>query len=230
MTLTAGVVAVQGDVAEHAAAIERACAARGRDVTVREVRHSGVIPGCDLLAVPGGESTTISRFVHREGLADEIRAHVDAGKPLFATCAGLILVSQDAGDDRVNELGLLDVTVERNAFGRQRDSFEAALDVDGLDEPFPAVFIRAPAIDAVGDAAVIARVDGRPVAVRQGPILGTAFHPELTADDRLHERAFFGSEADAAPTVSAGSGEGVSTDATVPDEAARTDATTSDDA
>ncbi len=191
MSLTAGVVAVQGDVAEHVGAIERACARRDRAVEVVEVRESGQVPDCDLLAMPGGESTTISRLVHAEGIAPEIRDHVATGKPLFATCAGLIVASRDAADDRVAELDLLDVTVERNAFGRQKDSFEAALDVAGLEDPFPAVFIRAPAIDEVGDADVLATWDGRPVAVRQGSVLGTAFHPELTPDDRLHGLAFF---------------------------------------
>ncbi|WP_049914336.1 pyridoxal 5'-phosphate synthase glutaminase subunit PdxT [Haloterrigena salina] len=205
MSLTAGVVAVQGDVAEHAAAIERAAAARGREVTVREIRESGLVPDCDLLAMPGGESTTISRLVHSEGIAPEIRAHVEAGKPLLATCAGLIVASSDPNDDRVEELGLLDVGVERNAFGRQRDSFEAPLAVDGLadDDPYPAVFIRAPAIDNVdgGDAAVLASWDGRPVAVKQGPVVGTAFHPELTPDSRIHGLAFFENEAATVPVL-----------------------------
>ena len=192
MTLRAGVVAVQGDVSEHASAIERAAAAHDRAVTVEEIRASGIVPECDLLLVPGGESTTISRLVHREGIAPEIASHVSAGKPLLATCAGLILVSSDANDDRVETLDLLDVTVERNAFGRQKDSFEAPLDVTGLDEPFPAVFIRAPVIDSVGEEVeVLAEWDGNPVAVRQGPIVGTAFHPELTPDSRIHDLAFF---------------------------------------
>ncbi|ELY49020.1 pyridoxal 5'-phosphate synthase glutaminase subunit PdxT [Natronorubrum bangense] len=193
MSLTAGVVAVQGDVEEHAAAIERAAQAHGREVTVHEIRNAGLVPDCDLLAMPGGESTTISRLLHSEGIAAEIQAHVEAGKPLLATCAGLIVASSDPNDDRVDELSLLDVTVERNAFGRQKDSFEAPLDVAGLDEPYPAVFIRAPAIDDVsdGNAAVLASWDGRPVAVQQGPIVGTAFHPELTPDSRIHGLAFF---------------------------------------
>jgi 5'-phosphate synthase pdxT subunit len=192
MSLTAGVVAVQGDVSEHADAIRRAAAARGRDATVREVREAGVVPGCDLLSMPGGESTTISRLLAREGVDDEVRAHVADGKPLLATCAGLIVAARDAGDDRVETLGVLDVAIERNAFGRQRDSFEAHVDVAGLDEPFPAVFIRAPTIaDVDDDADVLAAVDGRPVAVRQGPVVGTAFHPELTPDDRIHDLAFF---------------------------------------
>ena len=192
MTLQAGVVAVQGDVSEHAEAIERAGAAHGTETSVVEIRESGLVPDCDALLLPGGESTTISRLVHREGIAREIEAHVAAGKPLLATCAGLILLSTDANDDRVDTLDLLDVTVERNAFGRQRDSFEAPLDVVGLDDPFPAVFIRAPVVGSVGeDVEVLATWEDHPVAVRQGPIIGTAFHPELTPDPRIHDLAFF---------------------------------------
>jgi 5'-phosphate synthase pdxT subunit len=192
MTLVAGVVAVQGDVAEHAVAIRRAAASHGEDADVREIREAGVVPECDVLLLPGGESTAISRLLARAGVDDEIGAHAAAGKPVLATCAGLIVASRDANDDRVETLDLLDVGVERNAFGRQRDSFEAPLSVDGLDEPFPAVFIRAPAIADVGAGVdVLARWDGRPVAVRQGPVLGTAFHPELTGDSRIHDLAFF---------------------------------------
>lgn len=191
MSLTAGVVAVQGDVAEHADAIRRAGEACGEAVAVRKVREARVVPECDLLAIPGGESTTISRLLREGEIADEVEAHVEAGKPLLATCAGMIVTSRDAGDDRVEPLGLVDVDVERNAFGRQKDSFEAPLDVTGLDEPFHAVFIRAPAIEAVGEAEVLATWEGRPVAVRDGPVVATAFHPELTRDDRMHGLAFF---------------------------------------
>jgi 5'-phosphate synthase pdxT subunit len=189
--IRAGVVAVQGDVSEHAAAIERAAAAHGEEAEVREVRRSGIVPECDVLLIPGGESTTISKLVHEEGIAPEIRAHVEAGKPVLATCAGLIVASTDAGDDRVDTLGLVDATVDRNAFGRQVDSFEAPLDVVGLEEPFPAVFIRAPVVESVGDAEVLAEWDDTPVAVRDGPVLATAFHPELTDDVRIHRLAFF---------------------------------------
>ncbi|MFW6436051.1 MAG: pyridoxal 5'-phosphate synthase glutaminase subunit PdxT [Halococcoides sp.] len=189
MSLTAGVIAVQGDVSEHAAAIEAVAASQGRAVDVQEVRSGGIVPECDWLAIPGGESTTISRLLAREGIDEEIRAHVEAGKPVLATCAGLIVLAHCA-DDRVDSLGLIDATVRRNAFGRQRDSFEAPLDVTGLEEPFHAVFIRAPVIESVGAADVIARHDGRPVAVRDGSIVGTAFHPELTDDDRIHRLVF----------------------------------------
>ena len=190
--MIAGVIAVQGDVSEHAAAIRRAATAHDVDCEVREIRTSGTVPECDVLLMPGGESTTISRLLADEGIDDEIRAHVEAGKPILATCAGLIVASTDAKDDRVRTLDLLDVSVDRNAFGRQKDSFEAPLDIDDLDEPFPAVFIRAPLIDAVDDEVeVVADWEGNPVAVRQGPIVATSFHPELTPDTRLHQLAFF---------------------------------------
>lgn len=193
MTLRAGVLAVQGDVSEHGDAIRRAAAAHDQTAEVVEIREAGVVPDCDVLLLPGGESTTISRLIHREGIADEIEAHVEAGKPVLATCAGLIVSATDAQDDRVDTLNVVDVSVERNAFGRQKDSFEAPLDVDGLDDPFPAVFIRAPTIDSVGDGVeTLASVEGRPVAVRQGNVLGTSFHPELTDDSRIHGLAFFG--------------------------------------
>jgi len=190
--LNAGVIAVQGDVAEHAEAIERAADRHGESCTVETVRSSGTVPDCDLLLVPGGESTTISRLLAEEGIDEEIKAFAAAGKPMLATCAGLIVASADPKDDRVSALDILDVSVDRNAFGRQKDSFETRLDVAGLGEPFPAVFIRAPTIDSVGDGVeVLASVDGRPVAVRQDNVLGTSFHPELTDDSRIHGLAFF---------------------------------------
>lgn len=190
--MRAGVIAVQGDVREHAAAIERAARSHGEAAEVVEVRRSGLVPDCDVLLMPGGESTTISKLLHREGIAGEVRDHVAAGKPVLATCAGLIVAASDAKDERVETLELLDVSVDRNAFGRQKDSFEAPLDVEGLAEPFPAVFIRAPLIDRVGDdATVLARWEGDPVMVRQGPVVGTSFHPELTDDHRVHDLAFF---------------------------------------
>ena len=190
--MKAGVIAVQGDVAEHAAAVRNAAAAHGESAEVVAIRDSGTVPDCDVLLMPGGESTTISRLLHREGIAPEIRDHVAAGKPVLATCAWLIVCSRDAKDDRVDALGVVDVSVDRNAFGRQKDSFEAPIPVAGLAEPFHAVFIRAPVIDDVGDdVETLATVDGRPVAVRDGPVVATAFHPELTDDPRIHDLAFF---------------------------------------
>jgi 5'-phosphate synthase pdxT subunit len=192
MTLTAGVIAVQGDVSEHAAAIRRAANAHGEQADVYEVRTAGLVPDCDVLLMPGGESTTISRLLQQEGIAEEIDVHVRAGKPLLATCAGLIVASRDAKDERVTTLDLVDVTVDRNAFGRQQDSFETMLAIDELDDPFPAVFIRAPLIDDVGpETTVLATHEGRPVTVRDGPVVATSFHPELTNDSRLHDLAFF---------------------------------------
>ena len=193
--LKAGVIAVQGDVAEHTAAIRRAAERHGESVDVEEIRTAGTVPDCDLLLMPGGESTTISRLLAEEGIDEELRVFAAAGKPMLVTCAGLIVASRDAKDDRVDTLDVLDVTVDRNAFGRQKDSFEAALDVAGLGDPFPSVFIRAPVIDGVGDGVkVLAEFDGRPVAVRQDNVVGTAFHPELTDDSRLHGLAFFDAE------------------------------------
>jgi len=182
-----GVVGVQGDVTEHGEAFERAGDALGVEVEAVAVRDSGTVPDCDALSIPGGESTTISRLTHREGIDEEIRGHVKDGKPVLATCAGLILMSNPK-DERVRSLGLLDVDVERNAFGGQRESFETDLDVRGLDEPFHAVFIRAPVVERVGDGVdVLAEFRDDVVAVRQDSVLGTAFHPELTADHRIHE-------------------------------------------
>jgi 5'-phosphate synthase pdxT subunit len=193
--MKAGVIAVQGDVSEHADAVCRAAASHGVDAEVVEIRDAGVVPDCDVLLMPGGESTTISRLLREEEIDREIRDHVAADKPLLATCAGLIVASRDAKDDRVATLNVLDVSVDRNAFGRQADSFEAPLDVLGLDEPFPAVFIRAPVIDEVGAGVeVLAEWDDDPVAVKQGSVIATSFHPELTPDSRIHDLAFFRQE------------------------------------
>jgi 5'-phosphate synthase pdxT subunit len=192
MTITAGVVAVQGDVSEHATAVRRAANRHGETADVIEIRTAGHVPSCDVLLLPGGESTTISRLLRQEGLDEEIRAHVAAGKPILATCAGLIVAARDAKDDRVSTIDILDISVDRNAFGRQTESFEAPLDVAGLEDPFPAVFIRAPVIDTVGEGvSVLATWEGKPVAVRDGPVVGTAFHPELTGDSRMHDLALF---------------------------------------
>ena len=200
--IQAGVVAVQGDVSEHAAAIRRAGESHSISVEIVEIRQSGVVPDCDVLLIPGGESTAISRLLDREGIDTEIQAHVEAGKPVLATCAGLIIAARDAKDDRVETLDIIDVTVDRNAFGRQIDSFEAPLDVDGLDEPFPAVFIRAPVIDAAGeDATVLAQWEDNPVAVQDGAVVATAFHPELTPDSRIHDLAFFANQNDNVDTA-----------------------------
>lgn len=183
MGVEVGVVGVQGDVPQHTAAVKQAFS----DVIVHQIRTSGTVPSCDLLVLPGGESTTISHLLRETGIAGEIQTHVDAGKPLLATCAGLIVSATTVSDDRIDPLGFLDITVDRNAYGRQRDSFEAPLDVVGFEESFPGVFIRAPRIAAAGDVEVLARHGDEPVAVQSGPVIGASFHPELTGDSRFLE-------------------------------------------
>lgn len=198
MTKTAGVIGVQGDVSEHVAAIRRAAAEHEVTVDVVEIRDAGIVPECDYLAIPGGESTTISRLLHSEGIAEEIVAHVSDNKPVLATCAGLIVASCSANDERVRPLGVLDVTVDRNAFGRQKDSFEAVISINGIPDPFPAVFIRAPVVTEVGPGVrVLAEVQDNIVAVCDPPVVGTAFHPELTPGTAVHEFAFFDQSVDA---------------------------------
>jgi pyridoxal 5'-phosphate synthase pdxT subunit len=189
--LTIGVLAVQGDFAEHAAMLRRAAAtsADGRAVQVREVRTPRDLQGLDGLIVPGGESTTIGKLLVAYGLEAPIRAAAEAGLPVWGTCAGMILLARDiVGGEPDGRIGLMDLTVQRNAFGRQLDSFEVELAFSGLDRPIHAVFIRAPLVERVGPAAeVLARLpDGRVVAAREGNLLATAFHPELTPDTRLH--------------------------------------------
>lgn len=183
-----GVLALQGDVSEHVLALERA--GNGK-VQVVEVRKSGQIEECQALVLPGGESTTICRQLKSSGLIEELKAAALSGKPILATCAGLVLVSQEVGGDsgsHVKPLGLMDIKISRNAFGPQRESFEADLQIKGLDKPYRAVFIRAPAIAQVGrNVEVLARVGEAVVAARQKNLLALAFHPELTEDPRIHQ-------------------------------------------
>jgi 5'-phosphate synthase pdxT subunit len=167
-----GVLALQGDFEAHARALEELGA------QARIVRTAEDLEGLDGLVIPGGESTTMTLGIEREGLAEPLRELVRSGKPVLGTCAGLIMLDRE-------HLGLLDVSARRNAFGRQVDSFEADLELDGA--PVRAVFIRAPWVDAHGDGVeVLAEVDGHPVAVREGNVTAVAFHPELTDDRRLH--------------------------------------------
>ncbi len=177
-----GVLALQGDVVEHVYALERAGA------RVVEVRTPEDLAGIDALVVPGGESTTVIRLIERFGLAQPIKERVHAGMPFWGTCMGMIVAAHDVADMQQDTLDLLDVTVRRNAFGRQVDSAEVPLAVPALGaEPFPAVFIRAPWIERTGPAVeTLAERDGHGVMVRQNNVLGTSFHPELTGDDRVH--------------------------------------------
>jgi pyridoxal 5'-phosphate synthase pdxT subunit len=180
-----GVLAVQGDFAEHAAMLRRA----DPDVAVREVRTPRDLVGLHGLIVPGGESTTIGKLLVAYGLEAPIREAASQGLPVWGTCAGMILLARDIlGGEPDGRIGLMDLTVRRNAFGRQVDSFEVDLPFDGLDRPLHAVFIRAPMVERVGpEAQALASLpDGRVVAARQGNLLATAFHPELTPDISLH--------------------------------------------
>jgi len=184
--LCIGVIALQGDVSEHVLAMQRALQGRGE---VLEVRKPGQIAQCDGLVLPGGESTTICRQLESSGMAEELQRAARSGVPILATCAGLVLVSKRIeGDGKVKPLGLMDIKIGRNAFGSQRESFEADLEVQGLEQPYRAVFIRAPAIVEVGEGVqVLARVGEAVVAARQKRILALAFHPELTSDMRFHQ-------------------------------------------
>jgi len=184
-----GVLALQGDVSEHVSALQRAVQSVGKAIEVVEVRKPGQMEICQALVLPGGESTTIRRQLDSSGLGEELKAAALSGKPILATCAGMVLVSSEIeGDKRVRPLGLMDIRINRNAFGPQRESFEADLDVKGLDGPYRAVFIRAPAIASIGSGVdVLARVDRSVVAARQKNLLALAFHPELTDDPRIHQ-------------------------------------------
>ena len=179
---TIGVLALQGDFAEHEALLERL------GVEAREVRVPADLEGLDGLIIPGGESTTITRLMAMYGLLEPLRAFA-AHRPMWGTCAGAIVMAKRATDLDREGLNLMDITVERNAFGRQVDSFEVDLEIKGMaGPPLHAVFIRAPLIRQVDDGVeVVAQLeDGRIVAARQGHLLVTSFHPELTLDDRMH--------------------------------------------
>ena len=187
-----GVLAVQGAVSEHLDALRRAAAKRGWDVEAVAVRTPADLASVHGLILPGGESTTISRLLRSGHLQDSVVERAKSGNlALFGTCAGLILLSSkavhDVADKDIQLLGLLDAEVDRNAFGRQKDSFESALTVAGLGK-IPAVFIRAPVLTKTwAPTEVLAQNERGIVAVRKGRILGTAFHPELTEDTQLHE-------------------------------------------
>ena len=191
-----GVIAIQGDVEEHIKALKATLAEMGENENgeVIRIKHRGIVSSCDAIVIPGGESTTIGRLMEREGITEELRDAAEEGKPLLGTCAGMILLARE-GDEEVKKtgqplLGLMDVRVKRNAFGRQRESFEAPLKMSIFDEPFPGVFIRAPCITHAADTVdVLATLDddiNRIVAARQGNIMALAFHPELTGDRRIH--------------------------------------------
>ncbi len=206
--LVVGVLAVQGDVREHL----RALAECG--VVARRVRRPGELDDVDALVIPGGESTTISKLCVEFGLAEPIRKRLAGGMPAYGSCAGMILLASEVLDGRPDQIsfGGIEMTVRRNAFGRQVDSFEAPVELAGVDgEPVHAVFIRAPWVETVGPhVEVLGRVTdgpavGRIVAVRQGSLLATSFHPELTGDLRVHQ-FFVDMARDATAVVDAAAG------------------------
>jgi 5'-phosphate synthase pdxT subunit len=176
-----GVLALQGAVAEHIRGIVMAGA---EGVVVKRTEQLAELDG---IILPGGESTTIGKLMRTYGFIDALREFSAAGKPVFGTCAGLIVIAKEITGQPEAHLELMDITVARNAFGRQRESFETDLPIKGIDENVRAVFIRAPLIEKVGpEVDVLATYDGQIVAARQGHLLAASFHPELTDDFRLH--------------------------------------------
>ncbi|MDK1473422.1 pyridoxal 5'-phosphate synthase glutaminase subunit PdxT [Streptomyces sp. 549] len=179
-----GVLALQGDVREHLAALE------GAGAQARQVRRPEELAGVDGLVIPGGESTTISKLAVAFGLMEPLRARVAAGLPVYGSCAGMIMLADKILDPRSGQetVGGIDMIVRRNAFGRQNESFEAAVEMIGVEGgAVEGVFIRAPWVESTGARVeVLAEVDGHPVAVRQDGLLATSFHPELTGDHRVH--------------------------------------------
>jgi 5'-phosphate synthase pdxT subunit len=181
MPPTVGVLALQGDFREHIAMVEALGA------TSSEIRLPADLAAVDALILPGGESTTMGKLAERYDLIEPMRTAITAGLPTLGTCAGMILLASSTTGPPQPLLEVLDVVVERNAFGRQVDSFEADVAIAGWEQPFPAVYIRAPWISKVGDGVeVLGESDGHPVMVRFRNILATSFHPELTSDPRIH--------------------------------------------
>jgi len=177
-----GVLALQGAVAEHIRSLKQT----GTETAV--VKRVEQLEDLDGIVIPGGESTTIGKLMRTYGFIDALRKFSQQGKPIFGTCAGLIVMAKEITGQQEAHLQLMDIKVSRNAFGRQRESFEADLEVKGIAERVRAVFIRAPLIDSVGDGVeVLATYQGQIVAARQGHLLATSFHPELTDDHRMHD-------------------------------------------
>lgn len=177
---TIGVLGLQGAFREHVRSVE---AAGAKGLVVKKKEQLDEIDG---LIIPGGESTTMRRLIDKYDFLEPIRAFGKSGKPIFGTCAGLILLASEIDGSYDVHLGVMDIKVRRNAFGRQRDSFEASLDIEGVADDFNAVFIRAPYVEDVGeDTKVLARYDGHIVAAQQGHYLACSFHPELTDDHRI---------------------------------------------
>lgn len=191
MGMRIGVIAIQGNIEEHVNAIMKALEQSKRRGDILKIKHRGIVPMCDALIIPGGESTTLGRLMEIEGISSEIKKVSQTDIPIMGTCAGLVLLAK-RGDEQVEKtkqpiLELMDISVNRNAFGRQKESFESPVDFKGLASPFNAVFIRAPCITECGkDVEILSRYNGSIVAARQKNMLALAFHPELTDDLRIH--------------------------------------------
>ncbi len=182
---TVGVVAIQGDFEKHIQALERC---HIPDLITREVRVPEELTDVERVIIPGGESTAVGMLMERFGLGQALQEKSKEGMPIWGTCMGMILMAAKVEGRDQYSLNLLDITVRRNAFGAQVHSFEDQVEMEGLDEPVTGVFIRAPIVtECRGEAKPIASYDGKVVAVRQGNLLGTSFHPELTEDTRLHQ-------------------------------------------
>ncbi len=187
-----GVLAVQGAVVEHMESTEKTMDELGLDGEVVRIRKRGSIPDCDGLIIPGGESSTISRLIDKFGLREKILEEAEEGMQIMGTCAGSILLASE-GDEAVERsdtklLKLMDMSVERNAFGRQKKSFEKQVDLDGIGREFPGVFIRAPAITGCGNGCrVLSKLEDTIIAAEDENKLAMVFHPELTGDTRVHE-------------------------------------------
>jgi len=193
--VTIGILGFQGDIEENVAATKQAMKELELDGSVKLVRYPEEIEGIDGLVMPGGESTVQSTLAAIQQSLPVLKKKIGEGMPVLGTCAGMIILSKRAfdrvvGDTKQKLMGNLDVVIERNAFGRQSESFETDMQVEGFgNEPFKGVFIRAPAVSEVGkDVEVIAKFNNRTVAVKQGNIIGTAFHPELSGDNRVHRQ------------------------------------------
>lgn len=188
----AGVIAVQGDVSEHINAFEMAMKRLGVSGHAVPVRRKQDMESVDFLAIPGGESTTISKLMQKSGIFDLIVRRAEEGMPVMGTCAGCILLAKK-GDDQVERTGtrllsLMDMSIDRNYFGRQRESFEADLEIEGLHHPFRGVFIRAPAIvETWGKCKPLCKIDSKIAMARQGSLFGLIFHPELSGSTEIHE-------------------------------------------
>lgn len=188
-TAVFGVLALQGDIREHAAALERL------GVTVVKVRTPQELDTCEALVIPGGESTAMLLLARSQGLLEPLRSRIADGMPVLGTCAGMVLLAREVLDGKAGQetLGGLDIVVRRNAFGGQIHSFETDVEFSGLEDPVHAVFIRAPWVESTGPSVeILAKVStetqgDRIVAVRQGPVWATSFHPEVSGDDRIHQ-------------------------------------------